>query len=299
MSAPESHQPRRPGRRRRWPVVAVLLVALVAVTACDDPRARAGRVRPSATPPAASGLPASMAALGDSVTAGLGSCLAFAACVRNSWATGSGVGSESHFTRIEAVNPAIRGRAFNFAVPGARVADLSRQANRAVRARAAYVTVLIGANDACRSRLADMTSVARFRAELDAALEILARGLPRARVLVVSIPDLYRLWQLGRTDRNAVRAWSTGICPALLANPTSTDRADGQRRQAFRDRIGDYNRQLAAACRAYRGPCRYDGGAAHRVRFTLDVVNRVDYFHPNLAGQNTLARVTFPRRFTW
>jgi lysophospholipase L1-like esterase len=241
-----------------------------------------------------------MAALGDSLTSGFGSCLTLAVCARNSWSTGGGTQVDSHYLRIRAGNRAIAGHHRNFAVPGARASGLAGQAATAVREKKVeYVTVLIGANDACRRKLAEMTPVTTFRRQVDAALATLKKGLPRARVLVASIPDLYRLWQIGHTNRNAVRAWSVGICPSLLADPTSTDEADADRRKAVRDRIDDYDRALAAACRAYGRHCRYDGGAVHRVRFDLSLVNHLDYFHPSVAGQNKLASVTYPRRFTW
>lgn len=280
---------------RRWPILVALLLALL-TAACKDAGAVAGPGSP-ATP--RGGLPSSMAALGDSITAGFGSCLALSACTRNSWSAGGGTAVDSHYQRIRKANTAMRGNAHNFAVRGARVSALSGQATAAVRAKVAYVTVLIGANDVCRTRAADMTSVTAFRAELDQALAVLAKGLPQARILVVSIPDLYRLWQVGHTNRVAVRVWSLGVCPALLANPASVAAADTSRRKAFQQRVDAYNRQLSAACRAYGRHCRYDGGAAHRVRFTLDMVNHLDYFHPDTDGQNKLAEVTFPRRFNW
>lgn len=211
---------------RRSTATAALLIALVAL-ACDG-AARPGRPRPS--PPPRGDLPSSMAALGDSITAGFGSCLALATCQRNSWSTGDGVRVESHYRRIVGVNPGMRGNAHNHAAPGARAADLSGQATAAVRSKVEYVTVLIGANDACRGRIEEMTGVPAFRAEVDRALGVLRTGLPRARVLVVSIPDLHRLWQIGRTNDRAVRAWSHGVCPALLGNPTSTAAADSGRR---------------------------------------------------------------------
>jgi lysophospholipase L1-like esterase len=271
-------------------VIAVLLLSL-ATASCKE---TAGAGRPGGTSSPRGDLPSSMAALGDSLTSAFGSCLTLAACARNSWSTGGGTQVNSHYLRIRAGNPAIGRKNRNFAVPGARAADLAGQASAAVRAKVEYVTVLIGANDACRRRVADMTPVATFRKQVDAALARLKKGLPRARVLVASIPDLYRLWQVGHTNRDAVRAWSLGVCPSLLANPTSTAEADADRRRAVRDRVAGYNRALAAACRAYGRQCRTDGGAVHRVRFDLSLVNRLDYFHPNVAGQNKLASVTYP-----
>ncbi|MGW0433280.1 GDSL-type esterase/lipase family protein [Micromonospora sp. NPDC003197] len=275
---------------RRWTVVvtAALAVFALACEGSDGP----GKPTPPPDSPRPD-LPSSMAALGDSITAGFGSCLVLATCQRNSWSTGDGSRVDSHYQRLREGNPAIRGKALNKATPGARAAALPGQATAAVSAKAEYVTVLIGANDACRSRIDAMTGVAEFRADVDRTLTTLKKGLPRARVLVASIPDLYRLWEIGHTEQRVTRAWDRGICPALLANPTSTAEDDVQRRAAFRKRIAAYNDQLSAACRAYGSRCRYDGGAVHRTRFTLDLLNGLDYFHPNAAGQQKLAEVSW------
>jgi lysophospholipase L1-like esterase len=275
--------------------VAGLAVLAALALACEG----TGNAGPAPTGRPKPGLPSSMAALGDSITAGFGSCVTLVVCGRNSWSTGGGTVVQSHYRRIREGNPAIKGHVHNFAEPGARAADLAGQAGQAVRAKAAYVTVLIGANDACAPDVDAMTPVKTFRSEVDAALTELRDGLPKARVLVVSIPDLYRLWQLGRKDDNAVRAWNKGVCPSLLADPTSTAAADEARRRAVADRVDAYDDELEDACRAYGKKCRWDGGSAHHARFTLDLVNHLDYFHPNAEGQDTLAEVTYPGRFTW
>jgi hypothetical protein len=141
--------------------------------------------------------------------------------------------------------------------------------------------------------------VRTFRARVDDGLAELKSGLPKARILVVSIPDLYRLWQLGQENRDAVRAWGLGVCPSLLARPTSREPADERRRQLVKDRIEAYDRELAGACEAYGKRCRWDHGAAHDVRFSLALVNHLDYFHPDADGQRKLAEVTYPGKFTW
>jgi lysophospholipase L1-like esterase len=280
--------------RRRWTTVVFALAALLAL-ACEEGGAGG---RPGATTkPSKSDLPSSMAALGDSITAGIGACITFSKCRRQSWSTGESGLVDSHYRRLRGDNRAIRGNAHNYSVPGARAADLQPQVGKAVDAKVEYVTLLIGANDACRAGVADMTPVADFRQSIDAALRGLKKGLPKARVLVVSIPDLNRLWEIGHTEGRAVKAWSRGTCPALLANPTSKAAEDASRRAAVAKRVDAYNGQLAAACKAYGNRCFYDGGAAHRVRFNLDMINRVDWFHPDSDGQKKLAEVTFPRRF--
>ncbi|MGB2569105.1 GDSL-type esterase/lipase family protein [Micromonospora citrea] len=275
---------------RRWVAAAACLLALVAL-ACEE----GGSGSPRPTPkPGQPGLPATMAALGDSISTGFGSCLVLTSCQRNSWSTGDGIRVQSHYRRLLDADPGLRGRARNHAAPGARAGALAGQAEAAVRDKADYVTVLIGANDACRKDVDQMTPVATFRSQVDRGLRVLREGRPKARVLVVSIPDLHRLWEIGHTEPRATRAWRAGVCPALLANPTSTAPADRARRATFRQRIDAYNAQLKAACRAYGSRCRHDGGAAHRARFTLDDVNALDWFHPNVSGQNRLADVTFP-----
>jgi lysophospholipase L1-like esterase len=282
---------------RRWHVVCFALLAIVAL-ACEG-GGGGGGATPGGTGEPKRGYPASMAALGDSITAGYGSCLTLVACSRNSWSTGGGSSVESHYDRIREANNKVRGNNDNYAVPGAHAEALAGQADRAVQAEAQYVTVMIGVNDACTSRVDDMTSVKQFRAGLDAGLAKLKKGLPKSRVLMVSLPDVYRLWQVGKDDERAVRSWRRGVCQSLLAKPTSTADADDQRRKQVRDRLDDYNDQLRRACKAYGKRCRWDGGAVHAVRFKLDLVSKLDYFHPNAAGQDRIADVTYPGRFTW
>jgi len=279
---------------RRWHLVCFVVLAVFAL-ACEG----GGGATPDPTGKPKRGYPASMAALGDSITAGFGSCLALVACSRNSWSTGGGSSVDSHYNRIREANNKIKGNADNYAVPGAHVEAIAGQADQAVRAKAQYVTVMIGVNDACTSRVDDMTSVRDFRAGIDAGLAKLKKGLPKSRILMVSLPDVYRLWQLGKDDERAVRAWRRGVCQSLLGKPTSTADADVQRRERVRDRLDDYDEQLQQACAAYGKRCRWDGGAVHGGRFTLSLVTKLDYFHPNAEGQNRIADVTYPGRFTW
>lgn len=283
---------------RHWPVTLLAALAIFAL-ACDGAGNAAPQPSKTTAKPAA-GYPASMVALGDSITAGVGSCLAYLGCTRNSWSTGNNTAVQSHYQRILDKNDKIKGNAVNLAEPGAEADALDGQARRAVERKAAYVTVLIGANDACAGRVEDMTPVARFRDEIDEGLARLKKGLPKARVLVVSIPDLYRLWEVGRKNGKAVEAWDNGrICPSMLADPTSTADADQERREQVRDRVDAYNTQLRKACAAYGDKCKWDGGSANRVRFDVDQLSRYDYFHPNVDGQKELADVVYPGRFTW
>jgi lysophospholipase L1-like esterase len=280
---------------RRWHLLVLIVLGALAL-ACEQ---GAGGATPAPSG-SAKGYPSSMAALGDSITAGFGSCRAFVICEKNSWSTGTASNVDSHYARILARNAAIKEHARDFARPGALAASLAAQADHAVAMKPQYVTVLIGANDACAGGVADMTTVADFRDSVGSALSRIRKALPKSRVLVASIPDIYRLWQVGYTDAGAVRAWSRfHICPAMLAAATSTARADDSRRKTVRDRISDYDSALQQACQSYGRHCRWDGGSVHEVHYSLNLVNHFDYFHPNAEGQREIADVTYPTRFTW
>jgi lysophospholipase L1-like esterase len=242
--------------------------------------------------------PDSMAATGDSITRAFNSsAVPWIDAPWNSWSTGSSGFVQSHYRRILAANPAIFLHNFNDARSGAKVSDLSRQVALVNSQHVDYVTVLIGANDACASSEAAMTSVADFRAQYAAALGQLVAGSPQAYVYVVSIPDVYRLWQIFHNDATARWTWRlTGFCKSMLAHPGSTAPADMARRQRVRQRIVDYNAVLENGCAVYVR-CHFDGDAVFDYPFQRKDVSTHDYFHPSREGQRVLAAVTWQAGF--
>jgi lysophospholipase L1-like esterase len=244
--------------------------------------------------------PDSMASMGDSITRGFNACGFYVECTSRSWSTGSSTSVNSHYVRIRAVNPAISGNNFNDARSGAQADDMVRQAGLAVGQDVDYVTMLIGANDACTSTEGSMTPVDTFGNEIRAALDVLHDGLPDARVFIASIPDVYHLWEIGRGSAWIRFVWSTfGICQSLLANAGSSSPANEARRQRVQDRVIAYNAELDAACDDYEGTCEYDGETVFEFDFTLDHVSSWDYFHPNTNGQRALAAATYAVGFGW
>ena len=234
--------------------------------------------------------PSSIASTGDSITRAFNDCwFPYVDCPAASWSTGTS--SYSHYRRLQAVNPAITGRASNHAVSGADMADLNGQVQGAVARGAQYVTILMGANDVCASSEAAMTPVVDFRAQFAQALTTLATGLPNARVFVSSIPDIHQLFTLYRFDLGANAVWAiAGLCQSMLANPLSSSAADLQRRSRVRQRNIDYNVQLAQVCALY-SRCRFDGNAVFNTAFSRSDVTTRDYFHPSVSGQAKLAAV--------
>jgi lysophospholipase L1-like esterase len=229
--------------------------------------------------------PASVAAIGDSITAGFNACDPFADCPDASWATGSRGSVNSLSVRL-----GDGARSWNFARSGAHVTDLPKQARAAAAHRPAMVTVLVGANDACAADVPSMTSVADFRTAFGDTMSYLHRTLPSTQILVASIPDLEHLWSVGRANPVEKQLWRLGLCPTMLKDADSQSASARSRRTAVADRVTAYDTVLSQECARYPR-CRYDGGAVHRYPFGTGELSKWDWFHPNKAGQAQLARI--------
>jgi lysophospholipase L1-like esterase len=263
-------------------LVLCFLIALVAL-------AGGGAARAETIP-----YPDSMAATGDSITRAFNSSVVpWIEAPWNSWSTGGNPAVQSHYSRILAANPRIFLHNWNDARSGAEMAELPRQVGLVNLQHIDYVTVLMGANDACASSEAAMTPVSEFRAEYETALAELSAGSPQAHVYVVSIPDVYRLWELFHEKAEARLKWRlTGFCKSMLARPASTAPEDMARRGRVRERIEAYNQVLEEGCAAY-AQCLFDGNAVFDYPFARKDVSRHDFFHPSREGQRVLAEVTW------
>ncbi|MCI3269975.1 SGNH/GDSL hydrolase family protein [Streptomyces cylindrosporus] len=251
--------------------------------------AKAHREKPAA--PAWDASPASIAAVGDSITRGFDACTVLSDCPEVSWATGSS-------TKVDSLAVRLLGKAraaeasWNYAVTGARMADLPAQMAQAVAKKPQLVTVMVGANDACRSSTSAMTSVAEFRTDFEDALGTLREKLPKAQVYVASVPNLKRLWSQGRTNPLGKQVWKLGICPSMLADADALDSAATLRRDTVQKRVEAYNDVLKEVCGKDRR-CRFDGGAVYEYRFGTDQLSHWDWFHPSVNGQARLAEIAY------
>jgi hypothetical protein len=120
-------------------------------------------------------------------------------------------------------------------------------------------------------------------------MAILKQQLPRARIFVSSLPDIYQLWKVLRTNRVARTVWATvGICPSMLG----ATRTEAERQQVVA-REAAFNRILRDICHQYGANCRWDGAATYNYKFSASQVSVLDFFHPDLDGQAALASVTW------
>ncbi|MEV7523343.1 SGNH/GDSL hydrolase family protein [Streptomyces sp. NPDC091371] len=233
--------------------------------------------------------PASIAAVGDSITRGFDACSVLADCPEVSWATGNDPAVRSLATRLigDAEAPA---RSWNYAVTGSRMADLPAQLAGAAGHKPELVTVMVGSNDACRPTASSMTPVADFRAGFEKALAGLRAASPASQVYVSSVPDLQRLWEQGKDSPMVRQIWKLGICQSMLADPLAAGTGATARREQVRARVVEYNEVLREVC-AKDALCRYDGGAVFQYPFSADQLSRWDWFHPGKDGQARLAEL--------
>ncbi|MFJ1971065.1 SGNH/GDSL hydrolase family protein [Streptomyces sp. NPDC087903] len=288
---------RKPSNRSRA-LLAVLAAAVLGVSGCDaaggdsaGPTAARKATRAPSPTPAWDRSPGSVAAVGDSITRGFDACAVLTDCPEVSWATGASTEVDSLAVRLLGAAKAAE-RSWNYAVTGARMADLPGQMAQAAAHRPELVTVMAGANDACRASTSAMTSVADFRAEFKDAMSTLREELPRAQVYVASVPNLKRLWSEGRTNPLGKQVWKLGICPSMLGDADALDSAATLRRDTVQKRVEAYNEVLEEVC-AKDERCRFDGGAVYDYRFGTDQLSHWDWFHPSVNGQARLAEIAY------
>ena len=279
-----------PANRR---TLALLLAsAAVAVSACTsgadqaEPPSAAPKREVPVAPPVWDPGPASLAAIGDSITTAFDACSVLSDCPEVSWATGTDTAVPSVAQQLGV------DESWNHAEAGARMADLPDQARRAVQDRPELLTVLIGANDVCARTPEAMTEVADFRADFTETVGVIREELPTAQIVVASIPDLMRLWSEGREYAMARLAWGFGICPSMLAEPGAVTPEAEQRRATVQQRIGEFNAVLTEVCEA-DAYCRHDDGAVYDYPFSAEELSDWDWFHPSRQGQRALASLAY------
>lgn len=280
---------RRRARRTLARGGAAVALLAGAVSGCSSGGSGAEGERGAQAAPRWNTAPASIAAVGDSITRGFDACSVLADCPEVSWATGNDPAVRSLATRLlgDAEAPT---RSWNYAATGSRMADLPGQLTAAAAHKPDLVTVMVGSNDACRPTASSMTPVAEFRSTFEKALADLRAASPRSQVYVSSVPDLQRLWEQGKDLPMVRQIWKLGICQSMLADPLSAATGATARREQVRARVVEYNEVLRQVC-AKDALCRYDGGAVFQYPFAADQLSRWDWFHPGKDGQARLAEL--------
>jgi lysophospholipase L1-like esterase len=236
--------------------------------------------------------PNSMASTGDSITRAFDMsifpwCL-LTDCPAYSWSTGTSTSVNSQYRRLLARNQGISGHVYNDARTGANMSALHDQLQTAATQGVQYVTVLMGANDVCTSTIAGMTATDIFKSQFTQALSDFFGKDPGALVSVSSLPDIYQLWSVLRSNSSAQSAWRTyKICQSML----SSSNTEADRQKVVAQEAAD-NQALLDVCATFTN-CRWDNYAGYNFKFPASDVSSIDYFHPNRQGQNDVAAVTW------
>lgn len=276
-------------RHRKTAAAPALLVAVLTMAGCTASAESAPTPAPSqvATPGSTP-----IAVIGDSMSLGVNACADVGACPSVSWALGDDPIVNSIATRLAGVEGGTREHVWA-ASDGGDVSGSLAMLDKVVGSGAGVVMVLVGANDACTSSLAEVTPPAEFATDYAALLGGVSTGLPDATILALSVPDLLQLWSVGRDDPRAVGLWNQSpSCRSLLADSDSDAARDEARRAEVDATVDAYNTAIAQACAAVPN-CISDDGAVHAAAFSQTEISAIDYFHASAAGQARIAEIAW------
>jgi hypothetical protein len=269
-------------------VVSSLLVAPASAGARHEPAARGAAAYPNA-----------IVVLGDGAAAGHSTNPAHPLfdVPDNSWATGANPAVDSVYSRILALNPAVRGHGVNLATDDLSPAGFAAQMHRAIALSPKPELVIVQLGDrafaSCDGR--DDAHYADFGAEWTTILQTLTTGLPHAQIFLVS-PwggsygsswgsfDSYAKYLAGLDV--GLRLQHAGKHPCQFADSPS-GRIVPARVAYMKQTWAGYEAQKTAACARFP-QCHYDRGIAGRIAVTAaDIAPGGGY--PSVQGEAQLA----------
>ena len=226
--------------------------------------------------------------LGDSITTG-NNARGWGDGKQYNWSTGSSSsgGLESHFKKLEK-HLTKEVSAVNVAVSGATSHGIDAQVTELLRHNPDYVTLLIGANDACALPKDHMGSVKIFEERIESSLSRLITNNPEVKILMVPIPDMYHLWEIG-VDACGWKWDLFGACSSLLSSSrTETERLE------FKSRLDDLNKSLSKVQSKYKENIKFSKDLAN-YQFSKEDISSKDCFHPSLKGQNKISELSWEK----
>lgn len=212
---------------------------------------------------------------------------------------------QSHHQRVKA----------NFGSAGVRNRVAAQNGNRVghmvdqvagMTGRETYVTVLLGGNDVCKDTIDELPSYEAFAWTFAEGLIALLEKLePGATVQVAAIPDIKRLYEIGR-DKVALGIvdcsllWSAttlGFPCGSMLSPSNTE-AD---REYVRERNVVYNQimHFLTLLGALRYPHLYVSftDVTFTFPFTQEHISNIDCYHPSAEGQALISEGTWNAGF--
>lgn len=226
-------------------------------------------------------------ALGDSITAGF-NMYRLGDNRDLSWSVGLDQRGmvESHAKRLKQVltQPI---EVHNEAFIGATSTDIDRETTRLLRYKPDYVTFLVGANDLCNWSGNYTSELAAFQLKVSAAISRIVAANPKTRIVMLSIPNLLRVYELGVAHGCQERWDSLGLCRPLF----DRDKTPAERSQ-FGDRLQEMNRIIDDIASQYPANISFKPELAN-YEFPWEFLSPIDCFHPSILGHNKIAELTF------
>ena len=176
----------------------------------------------------------------------------------------------------------------NVAVAGARSNQIDSQLKSMLSFNPDYVTILIGANDACSWNGSEAEQrLVGFERDVGNAIEELVQKNPNIKLLLAAVPDLKRLRDLG-IKNGCQRKWDLyGICRQYLGRNSTI----AGRNQVV-ENLNQINEVLRMVSTKWPDHVAFSQ-ATSEFEFEFSDVSTIDCFHPSIAGQNKISEVSF------
>ena len=224
--------------------------------------------------------------MGDSITAGFNTRWpGDFNNVRYNWSTGISNRVKSHLHRLKKIISQDV-KAINVAKSRATSYGLVEQLQGIKAPTIDYLTLLIGANDVCAWTEEFAEDLRKFRDNVKHIIDEVIATNGEVRIVLPAIPNMYRIYDQGK-DTCGWRWNYFKACPSLL----SSARSDWERLE-FRDRLIAANETLTKLADKYEKNVKFVR-EVFDFEFSREHVSRLDCFHPSIAGQNELARITW------
>ncbi|MEZ4743461.1 MAG: GDSL-type esterase/lipase family protein [Bdellovibrionota bacterium] len=225
--------------------------------------------------------PLVVGSIGDSISRATNSTV-FGEVPFSSWATGGDTRVFSQAARLQEETGSLV-FTYNYARSGAQMRHLRKQAQKLLKRKPDYVTILIGANDLCSWKQNNTTQLQAFESELRGTLDDLTTSSPKVKIILSAIPDMLRMYELGK-QKGCSMMWKVfRFCSPLLGK----DRTEMQRLQ-FYDRWIDANNSLASIADEYPNNVFF-AESIKDYEFSKDDIAVRDCFHPSIKGQRALS----------
>ena len=229
-----------------------------------------------------------IASIGDSITTAMNAS-SWGNQKEYNWSTGNSRDKrvKSHYFYLKNMYQDKEISLFNVAKSGALSNDLERQVDYVLEKNPDYVTILIGANDACNFSNNYEEEIELFAENVRNSINRLVNSKENIKILLLPIPNLYHLWKLGSHSMCQYKWDLFGICSNLLHSNRTEDE-----RQHFQNNINLQNEKMHEIADEFSQWVIFDKSLAD-VKFERKHVSQKDCFHPSLEGQDLISHLSW------